>query len=554
MEAPKQRILNRWESLKSDRLSWLDHWRDLSEQIRPRGSRYISADVNTGKKVNSHIINGTPTWAARTLAAGMMSGITSPARPWFRLTTSDPDLGEVASIKTWLYKVEERIKLILHKSNFYNSLHIVYSDLGVISTAAMHIDEDPERTIRCYVFPPGRYALANSEKGEVDTLYRDASFSVRQLVRKFGLDACSNQVKSLWKEKQYDKWVDCLHAIEPRDDLKPGSLGPSGMRWSSTWIELTGDSKDVLKEGGYNEFPVMAPRWFVTGEDVYGTGPGMDVLGDCRALQVLEKRKGNLVNKIADPPLAGPSSIRNLSISLLPGAVNPVDSVGTQRLEPIYQPNPLSIQVVGAEIEKHEERIKRGFYADLWLMLSQSAASMTAREVAERHEEKLLQLGTVLEQVHTELLDPAISRVYSIALRAGLIPPPPREAMGADLKVEYISIMAQAQKLLGTTAIERLSSFTAQAASVAPQVLDKVDWDQTIDEYSVMLGVPPIIVRPDEDVAKIRGQRAKAAAQQKAMEQAGAAADTAKSLASADTSGENALTTMLRGLGAPGGA
>jgi methyl-accepting chemotaxis protein len=238
-------------------------------------------------------------------------------------------------------------------------------------------------------------------------------------------------------------------------------------------------------------------------------------------------------------------------VSLLPGDVNYVDTaMPGQTLAPVYEINSNAPAVIEATIREHETRIKTAYYADLWLMLSQADGEMTAREVVERREEKLLQLGTVLERLQNELLNPLVDRVFGILQRRGKLPKAPPELSGKPLRVEYISIMAQAQKLLGTTGIERLAGFIGQVAAVKPEILDKFDVDATVDEYSEMLGVPAGIVRTDEEVATIRAQRQQMAQQQQQAAQMQQAAETAKTASQADTEGNNALTTMLQAMGA----
>lgn len=549
-ETKRQIILRRWTALKNERQSWIDHWRDLSEQIRPRGSRFFTDERNKGWKVNQHIINTTPTFSARTLASGMMSGITSPSRPWFRLKTNDVKLDETDAVKRYLVAVEDELRSTFLRSNFYDSLHTIYSDLVVHGTAALHIDDDPDRSIRCYVYPVGQFALGLSEKNEVDTVFRELSMTVLQVVKKFGAEKCSQSVQNLYREKQYDKWVQCVHAIYPNEEYQEGRLGQAGKPFLSDWMELGGDESKMLRESGYEEFPCMVPRWNVTGEDVYGTSPAMEVLGDCRALQFLEKRKAKIVDKMSDPPMSAPTEMRAMQASLLPGSMNFVPP--GSKFEPAYAPRADSIVVVGQEIQRHEQRIRQGFYADLWLMLSESEGTMTAREVSERREEKLLQLGTVLQRVSNDLLDPAVSRTINILARSGRLPETPRELVGREFKVEYMNIMAQAQKLLGTTGMERLSAFTVNLSNAKPEVLDKLDFDQTIDEYSDALGVPPTTVRPDDEVAKIRLSRSKAQAAQVQMEQVQQASEAAQKLGAAPMNAENpnALTELLRGVGA----
>lgn len=548
--ACRKERLERYNSLKLERQSWWDHWRELAEQIRPRGSRFLSSEANKGWKKNDKIINGTPCIAERTLAAGMMSGITSPSRPWFRLTTPDPQLAELAAVKDWLAKVEDTLRLVMARSNIYNSLHSVYSDLGTHGTACLWIDEDDKSVVRTYTFPVGMFCLDTSATGQVDTVFRELSMTVRQVVQRFGYDACSPQTKTLFDCDNYNQRLQVLHMVEPNDEYQEGKLGPQGKKFRSCWYELNATDDCCLREEGYDELPAMAPRWNVTGEDVYGDSPGMAALGDCKALQQLEKRKLQAVDKIIKPPMRGPSSLANTRSSLLPGDVTYVDSLSTgSTFAPAMEVPPIAVQIIGAEIRETENRVNRTFFADLWLMLSQADGRMTAREVVERREEKLLQLGTVLERVHEELLDPVMGRLFSICTKRRMLPIPPPVLQGQDLRVEYISIMAQAQKLLGTTAVERLLGFVGQIATVKPDVIDKVDIDQTIDEYSTMLGVPPIIIRPDDAVARVRAARAQEAAQAQQMQQAQAAAQTAQTFSQTPTDGQTALNTMLQGLG-----
>lgn len=109
-------------------------------------------------------------------------------------------------------------------------------------------------------------------------------------------------------------------------------------------------------------------------------------------------------------------------------------------------------------------------------------------------------------------------------------------------------MMAQAQKAVGTGAIERLAGFVGNMAAVKPEVLDKFDADQTVDEYAEMLGVPPKIVVSDDIVQATREARAEQQQQMQQMEQAAQGAQAAKVLADADTGGQNALTDVIGGL------
>jgi hypothetical protein len=542
--------MRRWTDIKDERSTFFGHWEELSDYILPRRGRFLTSKRNDGSKKNSKIIDSTGSMAVRTLSAGMMSGITSPARPWFRLATPEAALMEQSEVKQWLYSVEKKMRDIFSRSNLYNSLQTVYEELAVFGTGAMLISEDFDDVIRCYPFTVGEYGLAQSHRLQIDTFYREFQLSVAQIVEQFGIENCSDPVQSMFKTGQLDKWVEVMHIIEPNTARQYNMKDNQNMPYHSCYVEKASKNERKLSDKGFEEFPVLAPRWHVTGVDIYGRSPGMDVLGDVKALQIEQKRKAQGIDKMVNPPLQAPSSLRGQSATVLPGGVTYVDTMqGTQGgFRPTYEVNP-RLAELQQDIGETQYRIRQGFYSDLFQMMTQSdRRQITAREIDERHEEKLLMLGPVLERLHTELLNPLIDRTFNIMARNDLLPPAPEELGGVTLKVEYISVMAQAQKAIGTGAIERLAGFVGNMAAAKPDVLDKFDADQSVDEYAEMLGVPPKIVVPDDIVQQIREERAAQVQQQQMMEQVNQGAQAAKVMSDADTGGDNILSDIIGGI------
>lgn len=554
--------------LDQDRQSFIPIWKECADYTSPRRPRFTISDVNRGDRRSQKIIDSTPTLASRTARAGMMGGITSPARPWFRLSTPNTKLTELSSVKLWLQEVDDRMVSVFSRSNLYNVLSILYGDLINFGTPAMMIEEDFDQVVRFYSFPIGSFYLSNNELGLVDCFMRDFRMTVRQMVKKFGYDSpqdkkinwdkFSVQVKNLWDQGLKETWIDVCHVISLNEDYDSRKIESKFKKYASCYFErgnqTTGASTarayedKILSEKGYDYFPVFCPRWETTGEDAYATSwPALDALGDNKQLQLGEKRIMQAIEKIVNPPMTGPSSLRNTKVSILPGDITYDDSREGQRgFRPAHE--------VSARINELEEkqqqvrsRIKRAFFEDLFLMLANSdRRQITAREVEERHEEKLLALGPVLERLNIDLLDPLIDATFSIMLAQGLIPPPPEELQGVDLKVDYISIMHQAQKSLGISGMERFSQFVQGIAQAKPEIIDKVDTDQLVDIYSDNMGINPSIVRSDEDVASIREGRAKAQQAQAQAENLAKTTGAVKNLAQANTSGENALTGLLQ--------
>lgn len=166
-ETLKEQLQKQQAQLTNDRSSFDPHWRELSDFINPRGSRFLVTDVNRDDRRNTKIVDPTATLAARTLSSGMMSGITSPARPWFKLATPDPDMMDYGPVKLWLEVVQRRMNEVFNKSNIYQSLPLLYASLGNYSTGAMAVLEDDSDVIRTMMFPIGSYYMANSARGSV---------------------------------------------------------------------------------------------------------------------------------------------------------------------------------------------------------------------------------------------------------------------------------------------------------------------------------------------------------------------------------------------------
>ncbi len=552
-ETKRQRYGKLHAQLKSERQSWLPHWAEIGQYLMPWRGRFtgdVSSQANRGEKKHQSIVDATGSLALRTLAAGMMTGITSPARPWFNLTTPDPSFADSDNVKRWLSDVEDRMRAVFARSNIYNALHTLYADLGGFCTGVLIIEDDERTVIRATNLAAGTYMLATNERGEVDTLVREIAMTVRQMVQRFGIDAVSDAVKEAYESGDRDSGArTVIHIITPNDAADADKIGGKFKAWSSCYYEdgVREAEGQFLSESGYDEFPVMAPRWDTSGSNVYGDGPGMVALGDVKALQLLQKRKAQAVDKQVNPPMIAPAELATTQISGVPGGVTYATGANLPQIRPLYDIR-FDIPAALQDLQEISQRINRIFFADLWLLVAMSdRRQVTAEEIRAKEQEKLLQLGPVLERLNAELLNPLIDRVFSIMLRAGLFPPPPPEMEGMDLRVEYISIMAQAQKLVGIGGVDRLFSFAGQLAQVDPTIMDKVDGDQAIDEYADMLGVSPKIVRSDEQVAEIRAQRQQAVQAQQQSESLAMAAKSARDLSGASMDGDNALTRLAGG-------
>jgi len=366
------------------------------------------------------------------------------------------------------------------------------------------------------------------------------------MVEDFGYENVSDSVRNNYDNQKYSTPYKVYHLICENKNRDKSKKDNKNFKYKSVYWQK-GEDK-FLKESGYNYFPVVAPRYAVNSScDTYGYGIGDKVLGDLRQLQKMEQVKLIGLQKTVEPPLAVSSAVQG-KINVAPNGITRFSGQTDSAIYSLYK-GQIDLQSISLEIEKVQKRILNNFYYDVFLMLtSQEYARMTATEVAERHQEKLMMLGPVLQRLNSELLDPAIEITFNIMLEHGLIPEPPEILDGESLNVEYVSIIAQAQKAQGMSEMNQIIAFVGQVAQVSPETLDTIDFDEAVYAAVDKIGADPKIIRSKQQIEAIRQQRALQQQKQQELANANAEADTMEKLSKANMSEENALTAVTEGM------
>lgn len=551
--SPRSELEAELAALKTDRYSWWQHWSQLATYILPRRYRWLVTpnQMSRGSPINGAILDSTGTIAARVLASGMMSGITSPTRPWFKLRIAGYGADEVNPVNIWLASCEKRMMHVFQESNFYNAIAVMYLDLAVFGTAPMIIYEDFENVIQCYNPCAGEYYIWNNYKLQAGGLAREMSMTARQMREQFGEKNLSQQVRNALSARggAVNQEFLVVHFIKPNDGKVPKHFA-----WYECYFEsgATGSDPQLLLERGFHETPFIAPRWETTGNDAYGRSVAMDALGDIKQLQQETKRKGQAIDKLANPPMVADVELKNKPASTIPGGVTFITKKDGAGFKPAYENFRPPVNEMMQDITQVQQRIKDIFFNDLFLMISNLDTVRTATEIDARREEKLVMLGPVLERLQTEAQDPVIDRVFGIMSRRGLFEPPPPEIArsNAPIEIEYVSMLAEAQRAANTTGMERFLAQIGNVAAVAPEVIDIPNWERMMTRYGMVLGNDPADMKSADELIAFRKQRADQKAKQDAMASVPVAADAAKNLSDTNVGGgQNALQQILYGPG-----
>lgn len=544
-----------FKSLQDERRPWWAYWGTLAEYYLPTRYRRLESPTESQSNANnrnSMILDATGTMAARILAAGMMNGITSPARPWFKLRLVGFEEDEIShAARMWLDECERRMLKVFSESNFYTSLSTLYLDLGIFGTSSMILYEDPEKVIHCENPMLGEFYLMVDARHRVCGFARDFTYTVYQAVREFGLDNVSDTVREDFKSggDKLQRKLTIVHLIEPNDE-RAGALSESFAYREYYW-EATAPLGTILRERGYYEFPIVCPRWELSGNDAYGNSPAMDALGDVIQLQHETKKKAQMLDKQASPPMLVDVTLKHEPFAMLPNGVTYVSRLGEANgARPAFQVD-TPLQEITLDIIDVRRRIKDHFHNSLFDRVMTLETVRSATEINAIDSEKLVLLGPVLNRFNSEGLDPAVERTFAIMSRKGLLPDAPPELRNVELKIQYVSIFAAAQNAVSTAPVERLLGFIGNMVEVFPEAALVPDIPVLLTDYARDIGVKARGTRSIKEITRQINQRNEAAMEDKAVQDAGAGAAGAKLLSETEVGGgRNALQAMLESVSA----
>ena len=263
-QALESHLTQRLNGLRAWRYSWwMQNWSDLAEFILPRRSIWLTQssggmptpnNMLRGREINKSIVDPTATYAARICSGGLVSGLVSPSRPWFKMMAAIGHKELDTDARKWMDETEDRLYKILAASNFYESEAQEKEDVVVYGTAPVIIYEDKRDIFHCYNPCVGEYFLASDGSNRINGLYRQFLQTCAQTVDFFGSDTPPDEIKALWAQKgsALDNERIISHSIEPNFAIEDGKTGkvPGNFAWREVyWVWASGSKQPLSMRG-----------------------------------------------------------------------------------------------------------------------------------------------------------------------------------------------------------------------------------------------------------------------------------------------------------------
>ena len=507
-----QEIIQRYGKLKSIRDGyWLATWREVRRLVYPTASDFLPEGGERGKDV----FNPTAVNSRSRLAAGMYNWMAPPDQRWFELVAEDEELANDDEVKEFFGEVTKNIRLAMANSNWPAVLISCLNNLACGLDGIIYCEEDPRRGLNFRCFDPEEVCYSEDAWGRVDTVYREVKMTPRQMKQYF--NTLPDSIAALAADdKRMDDKRTILHAVFPRSNRDQRLDDNVNMPYADVYIDL--ESKLLIKEGGYNEFPFAICRFEKAANDTYGRGPGINLLPDIRQLMTMEEAYTLARCHQADPSYIAPDgSILSRNFNKDPGSLV-IYKPSMNGEKPEMLPTNPNINTLYADIQEMQQRIEKGFFLDIFDPLG-DLKNMTAAEAQIRNEAKMVPFAPIAGNLHNELFRVVLHRVFGILSRSGELPELPEKLLySPQYKVEFVSKIALSIKKTETLGLYEAETIISTYAQRDPSVLDNFNGDDIVRDTFLAHGAAPKWLRPVEERDQMRQERAAAQAQQAQQE------------------------------------
>lgn len=527
MPSRGSKILDRFGRVANLRATFETNWQEISDHCTGR-RWFIARDDIPGRIRHRDIYDNTSMVSGVLLASGLHTLLTNTATTWFRMKPEFDELLEDPETAIWFEDAEHVMYSHFNRpeARFMSQMHEMYHDLVHYGTSSMWVLDKPGQGVAFSARPLRETYITQDSEGVIDTYFRKLEMTNRQAVDLLGAKNVPRAAKEI-ENGNGEKVMEYLHWIRRNDDPDPAQMGSKGMPWSSSYIDF--ENGNILSEGGYRELPYLVARWSTDAGEVYGRGPGYQALPAQKMLNQM-KRTVLEAGQLAVRP---PAFVRNdgvlTQLRLNPGGVTYLGPDDGSGVSPITFMETKVRPDIGTELLERERVAVRGAYHFELLQLLQDPR-MTATQVIELASKMSRLLSPILGRMQSEVLEPMIERVFSILLRQGRFLPPPPALQGQEIRVEYVSPIARAQREGDAAAIVDTFTVATNLATTDPGVMDNLNGDEAIREIARAKGVPLSVLRPQAEVAALREERNKQAQQQQALDQFSQAAGALPSL------------------------
>jgi len=529
------KVLSRYERARARKAQ--------SDSLRAEAGKYVwptaqrqarSAFESEGLIQTETLYDSTALMAAYKMTSGIFSYLMPVGTKWFEFVASPHELNNDKTIQEWLSAATAITHQEIWRSNFQREMFITIRSMIVFGTGVLSVEMiDNDMVFKSHHI--GYMSFDDNNRGEIDTVFRQIFYTARQAYQEFG-DGVSKSIKKALDAGQLNERFEFVHACGPNEDFDSSKLNSTNKKIRSLYICI--EDREIVKDGGFDEMPYFVARFSRAPQEIMGRGPAIEMLPEIKMLNRMKKTFIESAEKAVNPPImveddgvvGQPVTSPGGLIYVRPGAMEP---------KPLN--TGMNVQLNAELIAQQQEVVREAFFNDLFQARAQHR-NMTATEVVERVEEKIVHLAPAITALQKEIFSPLIKRVFNLLSRARKIEPPPIET---DFEVIYQGRLALAMSNMQTNAIEATLAKWAPYAQIA-DIFSNVDFDTAFRTSWLNAGAPAEGLK---DYDQMMAEREEAKQLQMASAQAQIADDASKAYRNVSKAPDpNSLAAAMQGM------
>jgi hypothetical protein len=511
MDLSAEKICKNFNDLKSSRADFDSFYQTLHNYFYVEGAN-VTKKKNKGAEINA-LLDATSLDAGDVLASGLANYLTPEASKWCFLQHANPALRDNKEVKQWCQDTMDELFLTLSRSNFYNQMPIFYKASGVYGTAGLFCEKDFDDGVRFYNIPISKLYLTEDARERPNEFYLKFEYTAEQALSRFG-DACSDEIKQCYTAgRNEDKKFEFICYFGRRLERDPDKIDTQNMPVRMVWVDAK--TRKQMAESGFNSMPCVAHRFYKQPQIVYGYSPAMKALPYVRLVNTMTDTILRSSMKTADPAYAIPDDAFLGIPNFNPRQINYYQRGKLSPRDDIFPlGNAGNLQVGLAELQYYQEQIKKLMFVDTFQAFANITKQMTVPEVMERISEKMTLLGPAVGRYMNDVLQPLIEKVVFILYESNSLPRLPDVMLqDPNFEVKFVGRLVQTQRQSELSNLVNAIGIAGQVAQFKPEVLDKINADQAVEDIFDISGVSAKILNSDSDVKQIRQARAEAQAQ-----------------------------------------
>jgi hypothetical protein len=522
LETPADRVqqhIKKQSAAKSRRSQFEEHWDDLSRVMLSTRQGFTQSIV-AGDYRMEDVFDGTPMQAARSLANTVGAMIRPEGQDLVEIRAEDDSLNAQGAVQDWVGNASEKLNSHMRNplARFRQATGEVDLDLVVMGTGILFagIAKSQRHLIYQSVHLKDGFPMFDDE-GNPHGLYRTKKMFIWQAELMFGADNLSKEVREKIAVDKTDDKIDLLYWVGKRKNQSiENPIFAKDFPVEEIWMET--QTKHIISEGGFHEFPFIIPRWDTSSGEEYGRSPGMIALPDSNTLQSMGETILVAGQRLADPPIMAPNDGAFQEVMTFPGGISYYDvetaaAVGGNPFFPMISGNNLPVtRDMQTDIRN---QVASAFFKNI-LNLPQGGPQMTATEIIQRKDEFIREVGPVFGRFQTDYNEPTADRSFRMLFRLGAFGEVPELLAQANIKFVFDLPVDKIKKQVQAAAASQWAMEVMQLAQVSPEAKHLVNVDALARFTADAVSLPHEILNTKEEVLqKIAADNAQIAEQRK---------------------------------------